>query len=215
MSAIGYTPGVGYDIGRSKQAPFPFVRNLSVDVIASAGDKLWRELVGTNTTLNVSTIQLAFTGIDAVEQGQRSIEGFLKPTSASSPKKRPRDKDQDVSPDLAADVNEINHNSDSALDTRTHERQSKGHVLSWTCPRCGKTFHLLENLPEVDDIRQEALSTIRLEHEDFHFAEDLAKESSGDISPVKPTTRKAGFKPGTVKKGRKEPHGLDKYFSKK
>src|ERR1700735_4339343 len=72
----------GYESGRSKQTVFPFTKEVTVDSIASAGDKLWKDLVGNSTTLNVTNVQLAFTGIDVAEAGQRSIEGFLKPASA-------------------------------------------------------------------------------------------------------------------------------------
>lgn len=204
---------VGYQTGRSKQAPFPFTRKLSVDIIADAGDKLWKELVGTNITVNVSHVQLAFTGIDAAEEGQRSIEGFLKSASTSSPKKRPRNEEQDVLADPHTAMGDVSQRDDTAPGMGTHEGLSDT-SLQWRCPRCGKVFHLPESLSNADGaVQQEALSSIRQEHEDFHFAQDLADQHS---SPTRPMPRKEGFKPGSAKKkGRKEPQGLDKYFSKK
>ncbi|KAF9453452.1 DNA/RNA polymerase [Macrolepiota fuliginosa MF-IS2] len=205
----------GYEAGRSKQAPFPFVRKVSVDIIASAGDRLWRELVGSNTVMHVSTVSLAFTGIEVAEQGQKSIEGFLKPASADFSKKRPRDKERSVSIDLEAEHSGFGK-SDITLGISKQNHQSSSNVPSWTCARCGKTFHLPEDLSSLDsDIQQEALSSIQLEHQDFHFAEDLSKESDDHVSSVKPTTKKVGFKSRTTKKSRKETHGLDKYFTKK
>lgn len=207
----------GYDVGRSKQAPFPFVRKVTVDVIANAGNKLWKELVGTSTTIIVNYVALAFTGIDIAEQGQKSIEGFLKPASASTPKKRLWDEEQSVPADFETAMTEDNREEDTLLDVQIHERQSSNRVLSWTCSRCGKAFGLPEHMSNADDNTQRAaLSNIQLEHEDFHFAEELMKESEERVSPVKPTSKTAGFKPGTAKKkSRKELQGLDKYFSKK
>lgn len=69
------------------------MREVTVDTIASAGDKLWKELVGTNLVMNVTNVQLAFTGIETAETGQRSIEGFLKSGQTS---KRARDDNDDT-----------------------------------------------------------------------------------------------------------------------
>ena len=66
---------LGYESGRSKQAPFPFTSNLSVDFIANIGNKLWNDLVGHSVSLNVTNVSLAFAGIDIAESGQQSIEG--------------------------------------------------------------------------------------------------------------------------------------------
>ena len=71
---------------RSKQAPFPFIREITVDAIAHAGDKLWKELLGNGgpkaPSLKITNVQLSFTGIESMETGQRQIEGFFqKPQS--------------------------------------------------------------------------------------------------------------------------------------
>ncbi|KAJ3563298.1 hypothetical protein NP233_g9027 [Leucocoprinus birnbaumii] len=214
---IGFDANTGYENGRSKQAPFPFVRQPTVDVIASAADKLWKELVGTAPILNVGHVSLAFTGIEIAEQGQKSIEGFLKPASASSPKKRLRDEEIDMTVDQDARTTETSHQDNAASDVPKPEHQSSNHELSYSCSRCGKTFLLPDNLSNADnDIRQEALFSIRLEHQDFHFAEDLMNTSEERPLPVKAALKKTGFKPGSSKRqSRKESQGIDKYFTKK
>ncbi|TCD65937.1 DNA-directed DNA polymerase eta rad30 [Steccherinum ochraceum] len=92
---------LGYEAFRSKQAPFPFTRDITVDYIASAGDRLWRELVGTETTrrtpFKITNVSLSFSGIDSMESGQRGIEGFFKNGSSSSPQ-RPHDAAASTSP---------------------------------------------------------------------------------------------------------------------
>ncbi len=80
LSRIQYSKG--YDATRSKQAPFPFTKDVTVDTIASAGNKLWKELIGNQTMLNVTNVHLAFTGIEFAETGQQTIKGFLKPSSS-------------------------------------------------------------------------------------------------------------------------------------
>jgi len=168
-------PMQGYDSARSKHAAFPFARELTVDVIASAGDKLWNELVGNSTNLKVSSVQLAFTGIEETEAGQTSIEGFFKAPSA----KRSRDAEAVI--DF--------HGGDKGL---TH-----------TCGRCGKTFSCAT---------EEELEKTRLEHDDFHFAQDLAKESYQPITaPPKPKAS-AAKQPAAKKQKRVE--GIERFFRK-
>ncbi|KAF7773411.1 hypothetical protein Agabi119p4_5578 [Agaricus bisporus var. burnettii] len=162
-----------YDDGRSKQAPFPFVRKATVDVIAHAGNKLWNETVGTNKTVVVNYLSLAFTGIDIAEQGQKSIEGFLKSSSISTPKKRPRVEGEIFSADPDAATAVDNDGEDALPDVQPRGSKSN---LSWSCPRCGEEFKLPDHMSHADDDTQRmALSITRSEHEDFHFAEDLSK----------------------------------------
>ncbi len=52
----------GYQSGRSKQTAFPFTRDLTVDTIALAGDKLWNELVGNSTALKVTQCAIGIHG---------------------------------------------------------------------------------------------------------------------------------------------------------
>ncbi|KXN91684.1 N-acetyltransferase eso1 [Leucoagaricus sp. SymC.cos] len=175
----------GYETGQSKQAPFPFVRKVTVDIIANAGNKLWKELVGTATTMNVNHVSLSFTGIDIAEQGQKSIEGFLRPASANSPKKRPRDEEIHTSGDPRTRMIETTDQDDAMSDGQTSVHQSSNQPLSYSCSRCGKAFYIPEGLSGADDdIRQEVLSSIRLEHQDFHFAEDLMKGWDRKVSRV-------------------------------
>ncbi|KAH9481674.1 N-acetyltransferase eso1 [Psilocybe cubensis] len=201
----------GYEAGRSKQSPFPFHREVTVDVIAAAGDKLWKELVGNSSNLKVSSVQLAFTGIDVAEGGQRSIEGFLKPISST--KKRPRDsaaitdvQDEEELPQparlSASDVDNLNDESP--------------HVpsASYTCVRCGKAFQVTgaNQSSSID----EQMSRLKMEHDDFHFAQDLADEST-PRSVITVTEKKTEKKPSSSNKKRKTaagPSGIEKFFRK-
>lgn len=205
-----------YDDGRSKQAPFPFVRKATVDVIAHAGNKLWNETVGTNKTVVVNYLSLAFTGIDIAEQGQKSIEGFLKSSSISTPKQRPRVEGENFSADPDAATAVDNDGEDALPDVQPRGSKSN---LSWSCPRCGEEFKLPDHMSHADDDTQRiALSITRSEHEDFHFAEDLSKAPDDRGVAAKNYKRKA-LRPAAAgaaqKRSRKEPQGLDKYFMRK
>ncbi|KAJ7583628.1 hypothetical protein C8J56DRAFT_954563 [Mycena floridula] len=170
-----------YDSQRSKQSPFPFVRNVNVDVIAAAGDKLWKELVGPSTTiLTVNNISLSFTGIEAMEIGQRSIDGFFRTGSVS---KRHRDDDPIAK---AEDQTESSH--------------------SFSCSRCGRIISLPPTMDPNEAVQ--AMLTLKQEHDDFHFAQDLDKDPSG--SEISITSSRP------VKKRRKaSPKGIEKFFNRK
>lgn len=94
---------IGYTKSRSKQAPFPFSKNVTVDLIAEFGNRLWRELVGwrnddednvnndhsksrdiggggvgkLTTMKKVTNVSLTFMGVEMMEVGQKGIEGFF------------------------------------------------------------------------------------------------------------------------------------------
>ncbi|KIY66533.1 DNA polymerase eta [Cylindrobasidium torrendii FP15055 ss-10] len=139
----------GYEASRSRQAPFPFRRDFDVSYIAGAGNKLWKELVGTATTMKVTSVQLAFTGVGAAESGQRSIEGFFKNGSSSS------------------------RNDDHVDEGLTGQVENAPATSSFTCPRCQK--ELRATALEDAEVNA-ALEAIKVEHGDWHFAQDLAKE---------------------------------------
>ncbi|KZS92491.1 DNA/RNA polymerase [Sistotremastrum niveocremeum HHB9708] len=145
----------GWQTSRSKQAPFPFVRNLTADDISKAGDKLWDELVGINSTsINITNLGLAFAGVEASSAGQRHIDNFLQSPDkrAQSPQKRKRKESISVPGDQDL----------AKADTQ------------WTCPECRKVV----TVPESDDpftVPGEALATLKTIHEDEHMAQDLAE----------------------------------------
>lgn len=157
---------------RSKQAPFPFARNLNADVVRAAGEK----------------IGLGFSGIEAQGSGQPGIEGFFTKSS-----------DADKSPSLK----------------RKREEDLPGATVSDDddrCQRCGKHLRLSPSLDVLDEeARRAAVETVRSEHQDWHFAKDLAK------LPQSPMATVSGAKKVNKEvrgKGEK-PKGIAKYFSKK
>jgi DNA polymerase eta len=147
----------GYETARSKQAPFPFTKEVTVDTIASAGNRLWKELVGDKESLKVTSVHLALTGIEFAETGQQTIEDFLQ---ASSSKKRLSDEELGDGSEAETGVSETK--------------------ATYTCFRCGKSFYsqgkadLSADEDCISDL--DYIAKAKLEHEDFHFAQDLASE---------------------------------------
>jgi len=171
-----------YDSSRSKQTPFPFTRNVTVDLIAGFAERLWKDLVGSGSKqdgslpFSVTTISLGFSGVEPGEAGQQSIEDFFQPGTSTKPpssshghdgemlrihhgKRRPESEDGEGSSLDMLGINEEN-------------------MVSFVCPRCHKRIELeLRNdvEGEIEQRRAEALTRLRMEHGDFHVAEDLSK----------------------------------------
>ncbi|KAK0450063.1 hypothetical protein EV421DRAFT_1899578 [Armillaria borealis] len=181
----------GYEASRSKQAPFPFIREVTVDVIAAAGDKLWKDLVGNSTSMKVTNVQLAFTGIETAETGQQSIDGFLKGGPSS---KRGRDDDS------PKHVTELTADQLSA---------AAGQTVAFTCSRCNKDIPFPNTASVLEEDQADLLATVRMEHSDWHFAQDLAKDPGNQL-------RVSLKEPAKKKKRRKEsPKGIEKFFTRK
>ncbi|KAG0705728.1 hypothetical protein DFH29DRAFT_799621 [Suillus ampliporus] len=184
----------GYEISRSKQATFPFVRDVTVDVIATAADKLWKELTGDAKTVNITSVQLAFTGLEKAEMGQKSIEGFFttRDTQQQQSLKRPREED-----DLGS-VEDSSQNPPGLSDVE---------AVSFKCTRCRKTIALREGQATGGPIEvAQRLTALRSEHDDFHFAQDLENSDGGSALVSRSSSSK---------RKKVEPKGIAKFFTKK
>ena len=162
-----------------------------MDTIASLGDKLWKDLVGNSTTLNVTSLQLAFTGINVAEAGQRSIEVFMKPASS----KRSRDEANAPAHDAASFVGD----DPLSIDDRNSP---------YSCSRCGKIFHHPNTNQSLDDQETE-LSKAKMEHSDYHFAQDLTAEG-----PSRSVISASNLKTSKRPKRSTEPKGIERFFRK-
>jgi DNA polymerase eta len=175
-----------------------------VDTIALAGDRLWKELIGDSKIMKITSVQLAFTGLETAGSGQQSIEGFFKtpvrrqqqsPNNGESSLKRVREEEENSLPEM------IPLEGEGIAVTSTDVPST-----SFTCPRCRKHFQIADQFVgnDVEDDRVKALTTLRVEHDDFHFAQDLAKTSSESQK----------VRQNVTKKKKKGPEGIAKFFSK-
>ena len=107
---------------------------------------------------------------------------------------------------------------------------------SFTCGRCHKTIFLPQALrnqltgPDIghetlddgdlEETRRKALENLRLEHDDFHFAQDLAHQERQAPIPAlsshKPNrTTSASRQTGKRRKEKDPEGGIARYFTKK
>ncbi|THV02836.1 DNA/RNA polymerase, partial [Dendrothele bispora CBS 962.96] len=155
-----------YQNTRSKQAPFPFAREVTVDLIASAGNRLWKELVGNAAPIKITNVSLAFTGIEIAEEGQQNIDEFFKAGRVS---KRPRETDS-----VTESEGRIVDGESSSLTGY----EGRNTPTFFSCAECDKTFSLPKKFlsPSVSHAEiAQALDTMRNEHNDFHFAQSVAR----------------------------------------
>ncbi|ODN78784.1 hypothetical protein L202_04339 [Cryptococcus amylolentus CBS 6039] len=84
----------GFEAPRSRQAPFPFTRNLSTEYILKYAHKLWEEATQPmdKGNMKLNNIALSFTGLEKLEEGQQGIEGFFS-TAKAVPKSAKVDPD--------------------------------------------------------------------------------------------------------------------------
>lgn len=189
---------------------------MTIDAVAAAGDKLWKELVGPlDSTKPLSTkithVSLSFHGVEAGEVNQQGIEGFLARTPHSpSKKKRQADSDDEEAIEIIPTC------SHGVLDPKLD-------IDYFVCNRCKKRIDLPEELItaalELDeDIKKDALGSLRSEHQDFHFAQDLSRmasdeerseglnsKSTSTIHPKKKRKHKGGGAEG----------GIERFFVKR
>jgi DNA polymerase eta len=182
------TENKGYGDGpRRKQAPFPFAHPLTVDHVAGLADRLWKELVGADDaiTIRVSHLWLGFTGVEPGEAGQTLIEGFFrggaKPVSTSAVKPASAGAKNNLTSSTPISISSVGlvgskpTSAKAAGKRKADDAAVDNYLPSFVCPRCEKRI-----IVDADAFNNEhALSRGRLEHDDFHFAQDLAREGPG------------------------------------
>nr|GAT60999.1 DNA polymerase eta [Mycena chlorophos] len=162
---------------KSKQAPWPFVREVTVDVVAGAANKLWREFCDARAPMKVTGVSLGFTGIEGVETGLKRLDAFLKKPSSK-------------------------REFDEAEDCTSAEKPVSTRGNSFVCKRCGHKATLSPSATRSDAEREEALSKLRLEHEDFHVALELSRVPEVDAA-ARPAKRR-----------KKKDEGIAKFFTR-
>lgn len=168
---------------------------------------MWKELVGNSSNLKVSSVQLAFTGIDVAEAGQQSIEGFLNPLSTS--KKRGRYPVTDT--DVQAQDSREGIGGGQAIESRLLDNSTSHSPLSYACTRCGELIQL-QTADHSDEDQEDLFLKAKVEHDDFHFAQDLAKE--GKPRSIISVSKKTTPKPTKKRKLSPEPKGIERFFRK-
>lgn len=164
-------------------------------------------------------ISLSFSGIEAMESGQQGIEGFLKPTSHGpppSPTSGPGVKRKRESSPSA--LKHANDHSVTKPDTGPAQAPSEDTRSSFSCKRCGVRVALADGFGDAEDaVKEEALATLRLEHDDFHFAQDLAEHVTDEPrQSIRPqaVSRNGTKKPSAKKKRPDQAQGIARFFNR-
>ncbi|KAF7317041.1 Histidine kinase [Mycena chlorophos] len=164
---------------KSKQAPWPFVREVTVDIVASAANKLWREFCDARAPMKVTGVSLGFTGIEGVETGLKRLDAFLKKPSSK-------------------------REFDEAEDCTSAEKPVSTRGNSFVCKRCGHKATLSPSATRSDAEREEALTKLRLEHEDFHVALELSRVPEVDAA-ARPAKKRKKKDEGIANRPRSRP----------
>ncbi|KAG8890757.1 DNA-directed DNA polymerase eta rad30 [Tulasnella sp. 332] len=214
-----------YNDVKSRQCAFPYSTVITPDIISKPAERLFKELLGAST-FKISNLQLAFSGLNALESGQRGIEGFF--AQGSKDVKADRDVDVDLekhqrqrkrSEDIALEDETIQPplkpppkmRETPAVKTSTSSSNFSSGSASFLCGRCKKTFSISKaNKLLSDSGRAVALEKLKAEHIDFHVAEDLSREVI-DVSSS-PERRPPPKKKARVTRGKQETGGIAKYF---
>ena len=209
---------------RSKQSPFPFARTVTVDTIAGFAERLWKDLVGSGSKQDgslphsVTHVALGFSGVEPGEAGQQSIEGFFQPgTSIGDPLHADRKRRRVA----------VEDSDDASVDLSGTTREDRGEkpetpMMGFVCSRCHQRIEVESTNDDHSD--DEALARLRIEHSDFHLAEDLSKmadHSDGNVGGGSARIR-AVEKLHSTKTKRKKPRkktppedGIAKFFARK
>ncbi|KAH8118115.1 eta DNA polymerase [Phellopilus nigrolimitatus] len=197
--------------------------------------------------MKVTHLSLGLTGINWTEEGQQGIAGFFHakiptgagraasegmagPSTLTGASRTKRQRSASATPSVKEEETVVfKIDDDYDLD---EPETSEFH--SFTCSRCHKTVSLppqlrnqISNIDADDDIflniretNQHALANLRIEHEDYHFAQDLARREGFTItapsSSGKPNSKSSSpSRPAKKRKKQKEPEGIAKFFTKK
>ncbi|KAG9017147.1 DNA-directed DNA polymerase eta rad30 [Tulasnella sp. 427] len=217
---------------KSKQAPFPFAKLITPEVILKPAEKLFKELSG-NAPYKINNISLSFHGLEMLEAGQKGIEGFFG-SSSSKPLPTMGKRKQSNEDTVLSDEEEPENSGETApsrpppqplpVAGSSSSSSATNSVSAFHCDRCKRTISLPKRyigLPS--DEKVEALHKLEEEHADFHVAQDLAREVI-DISSEEEHKRKKPKLGGNTKsvppnkkralaKTKKPPEEIAKYFS--
>ncbi|KAG9039304.1 DNA-directed DNA polymerase eta rad30 [Tulasnella sp. JGI-2019a] len=209
---------------KSRQCAFPYTTTITPEIISKPAERLFKDLLGTSS-FKISNLQLAFSGLTAMESGQRGIEGFFAQGSRDAtlgldvdnvPEKPDVKRKYSVGHDAAE--GEITLTSGTQLQPPPNLRitptvgSSASNPTSFKCGKCQKIFFLSKTNKLLDDDgRTTALEKLKAEHSDFHVAQDLAREvidvsSSPEQKPPPKKRAKA------TTKDKPEVRGIAKYF---
>lgn len=206
-----------YNTSRSKQAPFPFSRNPGLEYICKAAENLWTELVGTASEydtkkakkhapdMQVTNVALSFTNVETLASGQRSIEGFF--SQDRNKRKQFSDEFTDIQKRQSTKQLKLSDNLINIKDNPAVESIPLDLNIGFRCTRCHKW---IQRVIEQNIDQGVALASLKMEHADFHFAEDLA-DADNDPLPFSNGQIQSRTNPKCTEK--QKPRGIERFFT--
>jgi DNA polymerase eta len=166
---------------------------------------------------SITHVALGFTGFEPGEAGQKSIEGFFQPGMSDGDPLRTGPKRRRVAVEDSASVS-VDLSGTTRLD---REEKLEKAMIAFVCPRCDQRIGLESTNDDHSD--DEALARLRIEHSDFHLAEDLSKtadhgdEVGGGPVRIRAVEKLHSTKTKTKTKRKKQPpeDGIAKFFTRK
>lgn len=199
-----------------------------MDTIVGFADRLWKDLVGGSSkqdgslAYSVTTIALGFTGVEPGETGQQSIEGFFRSGTGIKPPSSGSDGQTYELCRRGKRGREAEDGAGSSLDLQDVSRVDRDDTIGFVCPRCHQRFEVKLGYggEHGSGLRQgEALDRLRLEHSDFHVAQDLSKMPDGDDGNIHGTLGLRAVekrkKRKTVARKDQPVEGIAKFFVRK
>ena len=193
------------------------MRTVTVDTIAGFAERLWKDLVGGGNKKDdslpspITHVSLGFSGVEPGEAGQQSIEGFFQSgTSTSDPPRADRKRRR-----VAAVEDRDSAGASVDLSEMPRIDREECATIAFVCPRCHGRIELESTNDGHSD--NEALSRLRIEHSDFHVAEDLSKmadHSDGSVGGGPARIRAVEKLRNAQTKRKKQPpeDGIAKFF---
>lgn len=178
--------------------------------------KLFKELSG-KPPHKISNIGLAFAGLGAGETGQQGIEGFFGSTTSKDPGGASSSGAEDSTSSRKREREGSARIPSEAPPSRPDPEPPTTSTTSFQCSRCKKTISVAKSSRMLaDEERAALLQKLQSEHDDFHVAQDLAREvidvSSSPESTPPPEKRVKVTKVKTKSKPSINTGGIAQYF---
>lgn len=164
------------------------------------------------TPLKIRYVALGFTGLEAVENGQKGIESFLhaRPPGSTGTGSKPSSRQGSGSSSTSSTLKRKRSSSQSTISSKPFPTISGGSSTndahdsdalpsttdkpavgdSFMCDQCRKRVFLDGDFTaETIEEREERLVKLRSEHEDYHVALELSKMPGLKVSTQRPSTQ--------------------------
>ncbi|CAI7566210.1 unnamed protein product [Penicillium palitans] len=180
----------------SRQIPIPGSGAIDENLLYDLANTLLRQVVAEGQAWPCSNLSLSVSSFEDGVSNNKAIEGFLirgDQAKALSHSSRPRDADNSSSEQASTEKRrKLDGDGDTAADEPDSLQEpvevdsELGGIPRFVCPRCSKSIIEYE----------------KEEHDDWHFAKDLASQDREEAKGSQPSLPTKGSARGTTVRGR-------------